>query len=386
MLQVVTGAQERTSAILFGPITTVRTTKMPKKDKSGKKGKNDIPYHNQFNYSDIIEEFHETGRITETELDTLPCFSEYKPEYKLNSLNDDRLNDHLYVVFSTKRNETISFMRTWTGFFVKQYMMKISQTVQPYLDSKKLSLDEWLMSVKHGRRGDIILVYILSIMKGLHTCIHLKNGKTWSTLREVLVHHDELMLRCDIHLAYFGSGIFLRLVQQPHLIPDILGTIYSDNPSLLNKLVTENQHAYKIRSSSTPGIKTSASAEAGSAADMPRLERELTGTTKPCMPGTTSTEVILKTSAAACRALSGTTKPHQITDTNPLTVHSSYSAQSPATLVKQKPAYMNQGNIEIRELCINVTRLTETDITKLTAKRHTFIKPVKLMLHKLPWL
>ena len=155
---------------------------MPKKDKSAKKGKNDIPYHNQFNYLDIIEEFHETERTTETELDTSQRFSEYKLECKLNSLNDDCLNNHLYVVFSTKRNETISFMRTWTGFFVRQYRMKISQKVQPYLDSKKLSLDEWLMSVKHECRGDIMLVCILSIMKGLHTCIHLKNGKTWSTL------------------------------------------------------------------------------------------------------------------------------------------------------------------------------------------------------------
>ena len=118
MQQVVTGAWERTSAILFGSITTARTTKMPKKDKSGKKGKNDIPYHNQFDYSDIIEEFHETERITETELETLPCFSEYKLECKLNSLNDDCLNNHLYVVFSTKKNETISFMRTWTGVWM----------------------------------------------------------------------------------------------------------------------------------------------------------------------------------------------------------------------------------------------------------------------------
>ena len=165
---------------------------------------------------------------------------------------------------------------------------------------------------------------------------------------------------------------------------DILGTIYSDNPNLLNKLVTKNQDAYTICSSSIPVIKTSASAAAGSAADLPRLEHKLTGTTKPCMPGTTGTEVIPKTSAAACRALSGTTKPHQITDTNPITVHSSYSAQSPATLVKQKPAYMNQGNIEIRELHVNVTRLTKTDITKHTAKRQTFVKSVKLVLHKLP--
>ena len=54
-----------------------------------------------------------------------------------------------------------------------------------------------------------MLVYILSIMKGLHTCIHLKNGKIWSTLRTVPIHHMELMRRCDIHLTYFGFGIYL---------------------------------------------------------------------------------------------------------------------------------------------------------------------------------
>ena len=54
------------------------------------------------------------------------------------------------------------------GFFVRQYRTKLSQRVQLYLNSKKLSLDECLTSVKHGHRGDIMLVYVLSIMKGLH--------------------------------------------------------------------------------------------------------------------------------------------------------------------------------------------------------------------------
>ena len=122
---------------------------------------------------------------------------------------DSQINDHLYSVYSTKRSETISFMRTWTGFFVRQYRTKISKRVKLYLDSKKLNLDDWLMSVKQGRRGDIMLIYILSIMKGIHMCIHLKNGKTWSTLRAIPIHHTELIRICDIHLTYFGFGIYL---------------------------------------------------------------------------------------------------------------------------------------------------------------------------------
>ena len=89
---------------------------MPKKNVSGKKGRNYIPFHNQFKYSDVIDVFNESDRVTETELDTLPCFCEYEPECKLNSLNDSHLNDHLYIVFSTKGKETVSFMRTWTRF------------------------------------------------------------------------------------------------------------------------------------------------------------------------------------------------------------------------------------------------------------------------------
>ena len=58
-----------------------------------------------------------------------------------------------------------------------------------------------------------MLIYILSIMKGLHMCIHLKNGKTWSTLSVVPIHHMELMCICDIHLTYFGFGIYLRLLK-----------------------------------------------------------------------------------------------------------------------------------------------------------------------------
>ena len=183
---------------------------MSVKKKKCDKEKDSIPFFNPFAYSDTIADFSESEKLLESDLEhQLPCFSEYEPEYKLNSLMDSQINDHLYSVYSTKRSETISFMRTWTGFFVRQYRIKISKRVKPYLDSKKLNLDDWLMSVKQGRRGDIMLIYILSIMKGIHTCIHLKNGKTWSTLRSVPIHHTELICICDIHLTYFGFGIYL---------------------------------------------------------------------------------------------------------------------------------------------------------------------------------
>ena len=246
---------------------------MSVKKKKHDKNKDNIPFHNLFDYSDTITDFSECEKLLESDIEQqLPCFSEYEPECKLNSLTDSHLNDHLYGVYSTKRSEMVSFMRTWTGFFVRQYRTKISQRVKPYLDSKKLSFDDWLMSVKQGQRGDIMLIYILSIMKGLHTCIHLKNGKTWSTLRAVPIHHMELMRRCNVHLTYFGSGIYLQLIKQPQPIPQytVVGTIQCDNPDVLNKLLLGKQELPQKKH-----LKKAASAAAGSQADLPRVEQEL---------------------------------------------------------------------------------------------------------------
>ena len=57
----------------------------------------------------------------------------------------------------------------------------------------------------------------------------------------VPIHHEELMSRCDIHLTSFGFSIFIILIRQQHPIPDILGTIYSDNPNVLNELTLRKQ-------------------------------------------------------------------------------------------------------------------------------------------------
>ena len=41
--------------------------------------------------------------------------------------------------------------------------------------------------------------YVLSVMKGIKTCVHLKEGKVWSTLHITPLHHDELMKWCKVH-------------------------------------------------------------------------------------------------------------------------------------------------------------------------------------------
>ena len=78
-------------------------------------------------------------------------------------------------------------------FFIHQHRTKMTERVKDYLETKKLTLDGWLSAVKYGRWGDIMTVYVLSLMKGILTLIHLKNGKIWSTLHATLMHHNELI-------------------------------------------------------------------------------------------------------------------------------------------------------------------------------------------------
>ena len=80
--------------------------------------------------------------------------------------------------------------------------------------------------------------------------------------------------------------------------------IYSDDPKLLNKLVAKNQDSYEAHPSIVSKVRASVSAAAGSAADLPQLEQELTvtGTTKPCQ-ATAITDVI----PIASQSLHGTT-------------------------------------------------------------------------------
>ena len=102
-------------------------------------------------------------------------------------------------------------MRRWITYFVKQYPTQIMLKAKAYLDSKKLSPEDWLRCVQEGRRGDILCMFLLSLATGVHTFVHLKNNKVWCTLKNVPTAHHELQTHCEQHLVYLGFGIFLHM-------------------------------------------------------------------------------------------------------------------------------------------------------------------------------
>ena len=103
-----------------------------------------VPNFTGHDYSDVIGDFSEHDRLLENDISQLTCSDEYQLEWTLNSFNDSELNDHLYHLFYCKKTENISLMRRWISYYVRQYPKQITAKAQPYLNSKKLTLEDWL--------------------------------------------------------------------------------------------------------------------------------------------------------------------------------------------------------------------------------------------------
>ena len=240
-----------------------------------------VPNFTGYLYSETIKDFAEHDRISESELKDLACHEKYYLDRNLNSFTDAELNDHLYRIYYPKRMDT-QVLHRYLAYFVNLYPKQITQKVITYLESKELTLDEWLKSVKEGRRGDILCVFLLSMATASHTAVHLKHNKIWSTLNHKPSSHDELMRQCDKHLAYLGLGIFLELKERTPF--NIIGTITGEDPETHKCLLASVTQPIKLEEQgdyiSRPPTKKHATAAAGSKSQLERVEKEMQTTTR----------------------------------------------------------------------------------------------------------
>ena len=239
-----------------------------------------IPNYSLYEFVEQMPIFVETDRVPESDLPSLECYNNYEIEAPLNHFNDSMLNNHLYTMYKQGKLESPDLMRKLLCFFSRKYHGLIEPKVNDYLKSKKLTFDDWMTPVKNHRRGDIVCVYLLSMVTGIHTAIHLKNNKIWCTLKAVPLLHHELVERCPVHLVYMGFGIFLRLKQTKNQEScRILGTITSEDPEVRAQL-----HLLVKTEKPDDGNslqKTNITATAGSESQLHRLEHELSQDVSP---------------------------------------------------------------------------------------------------------
>ena len=87
------------------------------------------------------------------------------------------------------------------------------------MELKKLSIEDWALSVKLNRRGDILSLFTLCALTSHHAMVHLRNGNLWTTVDTPDSYdHDELLSICDIHLAYIGNGQFANYDVKQNLV------------------------------------------------------------------------------------------------------------------------------------------------------------------------
>ena len=163
---------------------------MPKRKKNTALDES-IPNYSKYDYSNTLEHFSEHDILLEKELSSVQCYNEYQLEKPLNSFEDRMLNDHLYRVYYSNKTETTLLIQCWISYFGHQHQKQITIKVREYLNSKKLSLADWLQCVNEGRRGDIFCVYLLSIATGVHTMVHHKKNYGVHSVRNL-----NLMKKC----------------------------------------------------------------------------------------------------------------------------------------------------------------------------------------------
>ena len=191
---------------------------------------------------------------------------------------------------------------------------------------------------------------------------------------------------CDIHLGYFGFGIYLQLVKSQ--LPVVLGTIQCDNPDILNKLLTVKQEPQDEKRS-----KRAVSAVAGSPEDLLRVESEL-GTDANLGHHTTTTST-----TSPVRHAKLVTREHniipelvspQLTGTTPSTSKAVTPPGTtrfllPGTTTSKSTGYTHPYYAErynLKRCTVSIAQLTTMEITKRTTS--VVIKPLSIKLHKLP--
>ena len=194
-------------------------------------------------------------------------------------------------------------------------------------------------------------MFLLSLSTGVHTVVHLKNNKLWSTLKTIPATHSELLNICNQHLAYLGFGIFLRLERKPNQMK-ILGTITGADHET-QQLLLQSIDAAPTRplDSAMETIK-------------PPYTSTLTGTTastrlKDTMPPYTYTE---KQTLALNVQLTGTTLPDTLPGTTTSSVRGKPKASAAASSKEQSPRLQAElsGTTPFSPICTQSTLLRTT--------------------------
>ena len=164
-------------------------------------------------YASCMDPLLEGDRLKDGEFSELCCKDTHEAITNFREMSSEAIDQHLYELFGRLEGyKSHEYMRKWLGFFSIVHRQAIISKVGRYMELKKLSIEDWVLSVKLNRRGDILSSFILCALTSCHAIVHLRNGNLWTTVDTPESYdHDKLLSICDIHLAYIGNGQFVEL-------------------------------------------------------------------------------------------------------------------------------------------------------------------------------
>ena len=187
----------------------VKTKKMKKIGKGTKKLMMKPCYINPWDFDDVVPLLDEDMSLTKVELGELEC----RPNYSICLISniDTNNNDFLYKIYGEEVDKSPSFMRNWIRLYSMTDKNQLERIARNFLDSTDTKLASWMKGMQEGTKGNLLTLYILSVVTWTHCCIHLKEQKCWTTLKEKPITHAEFMQRCNIYLTYMGQNNFIQL-------------------------------------------------------------------------------------------------------------------------------------------------------------------------------
>ena len=164
-------------------------------------------------YASCMDPLLEGDQLKDGELSELCCKDTHKAITNFREMSSEAIGQHLYKLFGHLEGyKSYKYMYKWLGFFSIVHRQGIISKAGRYMELKKLSIEDWALSVKLNRQGDILSLFTLCALTSRHAIVHLRNGNLWTTVDTPESYdHDKLLSICDIHLAYIGNGQFVKL-------------------------------------------------------------------------------------------------------------------------------------------------------------------------------
>ena len=192
-----------------------------------------------------MDPVYETNKIPKEELEQLCCRATHCIRLKVTTHAE---NNNLYNISALYAGQDCEFMRRWLKFFMTTVYPRNFEVAGHYcLMPKGLTLDIWVDGIEDGCKGDFLALYSLNLMLDMHTVVHLRNDRLWTTFKDQSLSHDELLRICNFHLVYLGQGLFVELTERIRSLAIVeenadtksvvIGELTFDEQDTLNKVI-----------------------------------------------------------------------------------------------------------------------------------------------------